>query len=202
MVSPLLLSLLAFASGAIPFGFLAGKFYGKDLRDEGSKNIGATNTLRVLGKGPGFAVLALDAIKGYLPVMIAQRQAALDPWWVVAVALCAVLGHIYSPWVRFKGGKGVATTLGVLIGLSPMVAAIALSAFFIGAIVTRFISVGSIIGALMQAMLFIFLPTYPLPYKLLGGLIAFFVVFRHRANIQRLRAGTESKFSFSKTKGK
>ena len=115
---PFALCLVAFAAGSIPFGFLAGRLYKVDLRAEGSGNIGATNALRLLGKKAGAAVLALDMLKGVLPTLAAQRL-PLSPEWVVGVGLCAVLGHIYSPWVRFKGGKGVATSTGVLAAPLP-----------------------------------------------------------------------------------
>lgn len=194
----LLLCALAFALGAIPFGFLMGRVYGRDLREEGSKNIGATNTMRVLGRGPGLVVFALDVVKGYFPVLIAQKY-QLEPWLVMGTGISAVLGHIYSPWVRFKGGKGVATTLGVLIGLSPIVAGLAFTAFVIVTAATRYVSLGSIVAALAQALLFVALPGHPLPYQLFGAVVGVFVIVRHRANIARLRAGTESKFTFGKS---
>lgn len=200
---PILLCLLAFFLGSVPFGFVAGKLRGIDLREQGSKNIGATNTLRVLGKGPGIAVLLLDTFKGYLPVLIAQ-QAQVNSWWIVAVGLSAILGHIYSPFVRFKGGKGVATSLGVLIGLSPIVAGLTLLAFLIPTVITRYVSLGSLCGAIAQAALFWLLPPTllhgdPLPYRLFGLVIAAFVIVRHRANITRLMNGTENKFGAKKS---
>jgi glycerol-3-phosphate acyltransferase PlsY len=202
MSGALSLCLFAFVLGAIPFGFLAGKLRGKDLREHGSKNIGATNTLRVLGTGPGIAVLLLDALKGLAPVLLAKR-AGLPSAWVVGVGLCAVLGHIYSPFVRFKGGKGVATSLGVLIGLSPLVAGLSSVAFLIPVLLTRWVSLGSIVGAAAQAVLFFALPPHyldgdPLPYRLFGAVVAVFVIFRHRANIGRILAGTESRFGEKK----
>src|SRR5579871_139039 len=116
------LCLMAFLSGALPFGYWAGRLKGIDIREHGSKNIGATNILRVLGPVWGIAVLLLDALKGYLPVL-AAKASGLDSWGVVAVGMAAILGHIYSPFVGFKGGKGVATALGVVIGFSWQAAA-------------------------------------------------------------------------------
>ena len=113
---PELVCLLAFLVGAIPFGLLIGKLKGIDLREKGSGNIGATNAMRQLGKPLGALVFVLDALKGGLPVFLAHRL-ALSPEWVVGAGFAAVFGHIYSPFVRFKGGKGVATALGVLLGL-------------------------------------------------------------------------------------
>ena len=206
-IGALLSCLFAFLLGSIPFGFLAGKLRGVDLREQGSRNIGATNTLRVLGKGPGITVLVLDALKGYLPVVLAKGM-GLPSAWVVGVGFCAVLGHIYSPFVRFKGGKGVATSLGVLIGLSPLVAGLSFIAFLLPVLTTRWISLGSIVGAITQAVLFVLLPPQylsgdPLPYRLFGVIVAAFVILRHRENIRRILAGTESRFGEKKeTAGK
>lgn len=194
-----LLCVGAFFLGAIPFGFWAGKLRGVDLRQEGSGNIGATNTLRVLGKGPGIAVLLLDAGKGFAPVALAQSVLHLPPAWVVAAGLCAVLGHTYSPFVRFKGGKGVATSLGVLIGLSPPVAGLTLLVFVATVALFKFVSLGSIVAALAEVGLFWLFPV-PLAFRVFGMIAAFFVVIRHRSNIARLRAGNESRFSWKKSK--
>lgn len=192
----LLLCAAAFLLGAVPFGFLAGKLKGIDLRKEGSGNIGATNAWRVLGKGPATVIFLLDTLKGYLPVLIAHRL-ALDPAWVVGAGLSAILGHTFSPFLGFKGGKGVATSLGVLLGLSPMVALVATSFFALTVYLTRYVSLGSILAAAHQAVLFLLLP-HPLPYRLFGLLVAVFVIAKHRPNIERLRAGTESKFGQKK----
>jgi len=189
---PLAGCLLGFLTGSIPFGFLIGKAYGVDPREKGSGNIGATNVLRVLGKGPGTAVFLLDVLKGYLPVAVGHT-AHWAPHWLVAAGLSAVLGHIYSPFVRFKGGKGVATTLGVLFGLSPLVAVLSFGVFLLTVALTNYISVGSIVAALTQATLFWVFP-FPLPQRIFGVVVALFVVLRHRANIQRLRRGEENPF--------
>ncbi len=195
------LCVLAFFLGAIPFGFIAGKLRGVDLRQEGSGNIGATNTLRVLGKGPGITVLILDVAKGWLPVFLASSVFHLPAAWVVGVGVAAVLGHTYSPWVRFKGGKGVATSLGVLIGLSPIVAGLSLLGFIVTVALSRYVSLGSIVASLLTAGLFWALP-HPLPYQLFGTIAGLFVIVRHRGNIARLRAGTESRFAWNKSGSK
>jgi len=187
----------AFFFGAIPWGFIAGRLRGVDLRERGSGNIGATNTLRELGAAAGVTVLILDAFKGWASVALALYLHT-SPWIVVAAGLCAVLGHIYSPFVRFNGGKGVATSLGVLLGLSPLVAGGALVIFLAVVIVTRYVSLGSIVAAAGQAGLFWLLPV-PLPYRLFGLLAGVFVIVRHRKNIARLQAGAESKFGTKKT---
>jgi len=197
-VLTVLLCVFAFFCGAVPFGFIAGRRKGIDLREHGSKNIGATNTLRVLGKTAGITVLLLDAVKGLIPVLIAQYALHLPPLYQVGVGLAAVLGHIYSPFVRFKGGKGVATTLGVLIGLNPVIAAISFGVFFATVWLTKYVSLGSILGAVTQAILFFVFPHEGYALPAFGVLVAVFVVARHRANIGRLLAGTESKWGEKK----
>ena len=196
---PLLLCLGAFLLGAVPFGFLAGKMKGIDLRKVGSGNIGATNTLRVLGVPAGVTVLLLDVLKGYLPVLLAHRL-RLDPWWVTGTGLAAILGHTFSPFLGFKGGKGVATSLGVLIGFSYTVAGATALIFLAAVAVTRYVSLGSILGALTQAACFWLLP-HPLPFRLFGLVVGLFVVVKHKDNIKRLLAGTESRFG-EKNNGK
>jgi len=203
---PLLLAICAFFLGAIPFGFIAGKLRGVDLRQVGSGNIGATNVMRELGKGPGSIVLLLDVLKGLAPVLAARSLLLLPSWWVVGIGLCAILGHIYSPFVRFRGGKGVATSLGVLIGLSPLIAAISFALFVLVVLLTRYVSLGSIVGAVAQAVLFWVLPpgatpAENLPYRLFGLVAAVFVIIRHRANIQRLLRGEENRFGAKKSTG-
>lgn len=200
----LLLLVGAFLLGAVPFGYLAGRLRGIDLRTAGSGNIGATNTLRVLGPAMGTAVLLLDVMKGLVPVLVAARLShgsdggAANGWPVVGAGLAAVLGHTYSPFLRFRGGKGVATSLGVLIGLSPLVAGLALALFLVVVALTRYVSLGSLLAAVLQAFLF-WLPLFhghpaPWSYRLFGLLAAVFVIVRHRGNISRLLAGTESRF--------
>jgi acyl phosphate:glycerol-3-phosphate acyltransferase len=197
-LSPAALCIFAFLLGALPFGFLAGKIKGVDIREHGSRNIGATNVMRVLGKSWGIAVLLLDALKGYLPVILAGR-AGLSSGWLVGIGLCAILGHIYSPFVRFRGGKGVATSLGVLLALSWQITLITLAVFLVTLTTTRWVSLGSMLGALTQAILFFVAPADwivgdPLPYRLFGAVTAVFIIVRHRANLQRLLAGTEPRF--------
>jgi len=182
---------IAFLCGSIPWGIIAGRLRGVDLREHGSKNIGATNTLRVLGKGPGIAVLLLDTAKGWLPVFLAER-AGIGRDMVVATALLAVLGHIYSPWVRFRGGKGVATTLGILFGLDPRIAGGALLVFLlVFALAGRRVSVGSMVASVGQAVLFWVVPGHVLAEQILTTIVAAFIVFRHRDNIRRLIRGEE-----------
>ena len=196
-LSPAVGCLLGFLLGAIPFGLLIGKAHGIDLREKGSGNIGATNVRRALGKGPGLLVLLLDALKGYLPILLA-REAGWDANWIVGVGFSSVLGHIYSPFMRFRGGKGVATTFGVLIGLDPRVAALALGAFILAVALTDYVSVGSLVAAVTQLSLF-FVFGLPTPMRIFGVIVAVFVIVRHRANLQRLRRGEESHYRKKKT---
>jgi len=191
----LLICIAAFFLGAIPFGFLAGKLQGKDIRTLGSGNIGATNAFRELGLKAGLTVFLLDAMKGFLPIFGAtQAMPGLGDGWRVGIGLAAILGHIYSPFVRFKGGKGAATALGVLIALSPVVALITFLVFVVVVSLTRYVSLGSILGAVAEiAVFWLVIPSSSLFLKLFGTIAGLFVIVRHRANISRLLAGTESK---------
>lgn len=203
LIPAILVCVGAFLLGAIPFGFLMGRAKGVDLREHGSGNIGATNVMRTLGRGPGALVLLLDALKGLIPVLTAVHGLKLSPGLVVAAGVAAILGHIYTPFLRFRGGKGVATSLGVLIGLSPVVAAATVLVFAVTVAATRYVSLGSLMGAVAQAVLFWTLPHhgetgFPLPYRIFSLIAAAFVVIRHRQNIQRLLSGTESKVGAKK----
>lgn len=198
MTSPVLETLCCLGSyllGSIPFGMIAGKLHGIDLRQEGSGNIGATNALRVLGKRDGTIVLLLDALKSFAPVLLAQKL-GLPAVWVVGVGLSAVLGHIYSPWVRFRGGKGVATSLGVLLGLSPMIAGLSLVVFALALVLSgKRVSVGSIAASLAATIMFWTFPHVPRPYAVFTTIAAAFIIFRHRDNIKRLLKGEEKPIS-------
>ena len=203
----------AFVLGAIPFGYLAGRMRGVDLRAHGSGNIGATNVLRVLGTGPGLMVLALDILKGWLPIAACRSLlvssggeivSSAGGWLLVGTGLAAILGHTFSPFLRFQGGKGVATSMGVLLGLSPLVAGLSCLAFVLVVALTRYVSLGSMLAAVTQATLF-WLPLagagggnngarFPTAFGLFGLLVAAFVLAKHRSNIGRLLAGTENRF--------
>ncbi len=189
---------MAFFIGSLPFGYWAGRLRSVDIREHGSGNIGATNVWRVLGWQWGAPVFALDALKGYLPVLLAL-MAQLPSVWVVVVGLCSILGHTYSPFIGFKGGKGVATSLGVVIGFSWVVAAIAFAVFLLTLLSTRWVSLGSILGAITATLAFfllpsLFLPADPLPYRIFAVLTMVLIIYRHRSNIQRIKEGTEPRF--------
>lgn len=194
----------AFLAGSIPFGLVLVKLAGKgDVRAQGSGNIGATNVMRAGGKALGIATLLLDAAKGFLPVFIAKKF-GFAPEFLAFVALAAVLGHVFTPWLKFQGGKGVATALGCVLGYHAPMAAPAFGAFVLCLLVFRYVSLGSVVAAvvlLLTAMGFLGawarLPVqegmaqWPiLAWALLVGL----VIRKHAANINRLVQGTESKF--------
>jgi glycerol-3-phosphate acyltransferase PlsY len=209
---PWLLIPFAFLLGSIPFGLLLGKLQGVDIRDHGSGNIGATNVFRTLGKKPGTLCLFLDFCKGFIPVMIAKQfvpDGLLGNSIEVSTALAAILGHNYSPWIGFKGGKGIATSGGALSALMPGAVVILILVFTIVTFTTKYVSVGSIATAIALPIVTIFGSHYhgkiadgtwnkPLfIFSLVAGALA---VWKHRTNITRLRAGTENKIGQGKEK--
>jgi glycerol-3-phosphate acyltransferase PlsY len=195
MTGPLLV-LLGLLAGSIPFGYLAGRsLQGIDLRTVGSGGTGATNVLRTLGKKASATVLILDFLKGLLPV-VAARWLGLDEWWVAAVAVAAVVGHCWSPFIGFKGGKGVATGGGAAIALFPPVMLVVPIILLI-IWQTRYVSLGSLIGAGLAVVLaaaFALAGQLPWPFVVAIAAITAIIVFRHRENIDRLRKGSERKF--------
>lgn len=191
MVAALLI--FAFFLGSVPTGVILAKAFGHvDPRTQGSGNIGATNVYRTAGKKLGILTLLGDIVKGFIPVILAK--ALLDlPFWVGAVALTAFLGHLYSVFLHFRGGKGIATGLGVFLALDPIPAALSFLVFAGVVYKTRFISLGSLAATACFPIFLAWLSPYPvyIPFAILiGGLI----FWRHRENIGRLLAGTESKF--------
>ncbi|MCK5115337.1 MAG: glycerol-3-phosphate 1-O-acyltransferase PlsY [Candidatus Aegiribacteria sp.] len=191
----------AFLSGSVPWSWILGKFRGIDIRNEGSGNTGATNLFRVCGRGTGITGLLLDALKGALPVFAAKQGIAgvLSPvgdWLLGLTAIFAVLGHVFSPWLGFRGGKGVATALGVLVILSPLTLASGLVVFALVLTITRYVSLGSISAAVaVIPFVFIYEPGR-LPVQIIICLVAVLVIVRHKSNIVKLLHGEENKFSF------
>jgi glycerol-3-phosphate acyltransferase PlsY len=189
------IAIVAFLVGSIPFGYLIGRFfYSTDIRKAGSGNIGAMNALRTLGKGGAVAVLLLDAAKGFLPafVILAATQ---NPGQASLAAIAAVLGHCFSPWLGWKGGKGVATSFGAMFALSWKAGLVAVAGWLIAALATSYSSVGSMLGnALSPFALFFF--TRSVPLTIYGIFAALFIMYTHRENIGRLREGTESGIGF------
>jgi glycerol-3-phosphate acyltransferase PlsY len=184
----------AFLSGSIPFGLLLMKLAGKgDVRTQGSGNIGATNVMRSGGKALGIATLLLDAAKGFLPVFLA-RQAGLGPEILAWLVLAAVAGHVFTPWLKFKGGKGVATALGTVLAYHP---AMVLPAFavFLGSILAAlalFLTALGLAGPWATLPQPADLPRWPA--LLAWALLAALVIAKHRPNLERLLRGTESRF--------
>ena len=182
----------AYLLGSIPTGLLLGKAYGIDVRKEGSGNIGATNLYRTVGRKVGIITLIGDCLKGLIPV-VAVKYCMLPADYAAWVGLAAFCGHVFSVFLKFRGGKGVATALGVFLALAPLAVAIAVAVFATLMLVWRYVSLGSIGAAAIM----------PVAVALLGGngvlivvtlLIAIIVVARHRENILRLLAGTENRF--------
>ena len=194
--------IIAYLLGAVPFGYIAGRVLkGVDIRNYGSGNVGATNVLRTLGKVPGIVVLLLDMMKGVVAVTVV-------PWALLKInggllpisiellkVLCgvsAVAGHIWTVFLGFKGGKGVATTVGVFFGLTWISMLIAMAVFLVVVWTTRYISAGSILLGitLLAANLML---GYPLEYIIMSGALTLLIVYTHRSNIRRLMNGTENK---------
>ena len=182
----------AYLLGSIPTGLLLGKLYGIDVRNEGSGNIGATNLYRTVGRKVGIITLVGDCLKGMLPVLLAWKLGLLEPMqaWVGLAAFC---GHVFSVFLLFKGGKGVATALGVFLALAPLAVLGALAVFILLVAVWRYISLGSIMAAAVMPLIIFFRPHSP-QLLIATVLIAAVVIIKHHSNISRLMAGTESKF--------
>jgi len=185
----------AYLVGGVPFGFLIGKMRGVDVRTVGSKNIGATNVYRTVGHSWGFLAFFCDFLKGFLPTFAAVRL--LDADWPVAVGLACVVGHTLTPYMAFKGGKGVATAFGMLMALIPALVGVAFAIFVVTVWISHYISLGSCLAAaFLGVMIWIPTPLAPsvgLPLKIVMTLLAVFVIWKHRTNIARLKAGTENK---------
>lgn len=193
-MSTLLTILISYLIGSVPFGYLLVKFkQGRDVRATGSGGTGATNVSRSAGKLAGIVTLVLDALKGMLAIVIAKQLGANSEPLVAFAAIAVVVGHIFPVWLKFRGGKGVATAIGVCLLLAPIATIGAIVVFFQAVLLTRFISFGSIL-AVSSVPLWIWL-FYDSRWLLIATLaIAVLVVFAHRGNIGRLLNQTESKF--------
>ena len=207
----LIVALISYLLGSIPFGYLLVRiFRGEDIRQTGSGNIGATNVARSGAKGLGIATLALDALKGSGAVLLA--------WWLAytndlcpagspcvaarnvaaTAALAAVLGHVFPIWLRFKGGKGVATALGVFCVLFPKAILLALAIFIVVVAITRYVSLGSILGAIAFPVAAYFVQEADWLSLLLASGVSLIIILKHHQNISRLLAGTENRFGGNK----
>lgn len=213
MVENVIYIVAAYLIGSVPFGYLAGRLNGLDLREHGSCNIGATNAVRVLGKKWGIPVFICDFLKGYVPLLLmklhlggdATQFSAADMGWFLGVLFALVLGHTFTCFLKFKGGKGVATTGGCLFAVSPLVGGIALATWVLMMVLTRYVSLSSMVAGvgMMVTALYVFYMVdgaMSAADSMVLGLLGFIfvlVVWKHRTNIVRLCNGTEPK-AFSK----
>lgn len=193
MTGPLT-TLAAYLLGSIPFGYLIVRWQkGIDVRETGSHSTGATNVMRNLGIAGFLATFVLDFGKGVAAVMLASRLTAGDPRWIAAAAVAAVAGHIAPVWLRFRGGKGVATGVGVFIALAPVPMGLALAVFGLLVAIWRYISLGSIVATAAFPALVYLLDHPPRPILAGAAGAAALIIAKHHANIRRLLAGTESR---------
>lgn len=196
---------LSYLAGSVPTAYIAGYLVkGVDIRTVGSGNVGASNAMRLLGKRWGVAVLLFDALKGLVPVLLVQHtffaaDAAVQRY-AMASALAAMVGHVFPVWLAFRGGKGVATGLGVMTALIPVAVAIAVPVFVLVVAVTRYISLGSIVSALvLPAAFFIDHDLSGSPELFLFVCLAcLFVIYKHKSNIKRIVAGEENRLGQKK----
>lgn len=198
--------LITYLIGSIPFGYLIGQLNRVDIRTVGSKNIGATNVLRTFGKKWGIFCFSLDFFKGFSPVFIVSKTFnQIDFPYSVLIAVCGVVfGHIFTCFLKFRGGKGVATTAGALLAIAPLPILCGLFTWFITLKLTGYVSFGSIIAGMIVPILVLtnaFNYQYSVPIKGLFIALAFLVILRHRTNIVRLINGSENKFG-KKSEGK
>jgi glycerol-3-phosphate acyltransferase PlsY len=193
------LTLLAYLIGAIPFGLLIAKTKGVDIRTVGSGNIGATNVLRTLGKPLGITCFVLDVLKGFFPAFLFPTIGKIDPTFGILFGAAAILGHNFPVFLKFKGGKGVATSAGVLFGVAPLAVLIGILCWAIVFFVSGYVSLGSIIAALVVAVIgWVRVGQTGLVTACALTLLGALAIWRHRTNIQRLLAGTENKFERKK----
>ena len=205
ILSYIVIAVAAYLLGSIPTGFLVAKARGVDIRAVGSGNIGAANTFRAVGRSAGIFVLIIDALKGFAAVelcyLILPLFGVTDPGtaihYRVLAGIFAVLGHNYTCWLGFKGGKGIATTGGVYLALVPWAVCFALIAFIVALVVTRFTSVGSMLAGIVLTLV-VCLTQQDLTLKIVTIALCVLAILKHRTNIQRLIAGTENRIEFGK----
>lgn len=189
---PIILTVAAYLLGSVPSGFIFGRLVGVDVRRTGSGNIGATNVARVLGKGVGLLTLIADVAKGLVPVLLA-RWLSMEDWLIAGIAAAAFLGHLYPVFLRFQGGKGVATALGAMLAIA-WPATLVLVFVFAGVVLSsRRVSLASITAA-TAAPFVLWALFYPPAFIALGMFLASMIILRHRDNISRLLAGSEPRF--------
>ncbi|MBZ4683188.1 MAG: acyl phosphate:glycerol-3-phosphate acyltransferase [Fusobacteriaceae bacterium] len=192
--------IMSYIIGSIPSALIVGKTQNIDVREHGSKNIGATNAYRVLGRKYGIIVFLMDMFKGMLPLIIASSFGIKDNY-LVLIGFISVIGHTFSIFAKFKGGKGVATSFGMFIFLAPLQSLISIIIFIIIVYFSRYISLGSIISAVVLPTLVLILPvnnviTDKTLISVLSLLLGAYVIYKHKANIKRLINHNENKFNF------
>jgi len=199
---------LSYLLGSIPAGFLVARAKGVDIRTVGSGNIGATNVFRSVGKLPGILVFIVDALKGYAACAFvgslgacwfaASSSVAIQEFFPVLAGFIAVLGHNYTCWLGFKGGKGIATSAGVLLALFPKALLVVLGIWILVFAVSRYVSLASIIGAFWLPV-FVWVFSYSRQCVIVAVILTLLAIYKHKSNIQRLIAGTEHRFGEKKT---
>jgi glycerol-3-phosphate acyltransferase PlsY len=218
-VGYILVALGGYLLGSIPTGYLVARARGIDIRTVGSKNMGATNVFRTLGKGPGIFVLLVDALKGFaaaalvinfLPAlrdtlphffpMDAATNTSVRFGFGIVAGIAAVLGHNYTCWLNFKGGKGIATTGGVFLALAPAAVGIAAAAWLVAFVATRYVSIASIVAAVALPTA-VWFTQENLALRIIAIILGALAIYKHKANIQRLRNGTENRIHFGKPEG-
>jgi acyl phosphate:glycerol-3-phosphate acyltransferase len=193
---PWVLLVASYLLGSVPASYLAGKWTrGIDLRKHGSGNLGATNTFRVLGPRVAAPVMLFDMAKGFVPVFLFARwDGAVDVRWALAYGAAAIVGHVFSIYMGFRGGKGVATGSGVFLALAPLAVGIGFLVWLVTLWRTRMVSLGSVLAAVTVGLLLLLTPYAELPVRVLGIGIALFILFAHRSNIGRILRGEEPRF--------
>jgi glycerol-3-phosphate acyltransferase PlsY len=191
----LLLAIFGYMLGSIPSGFIIGTMSGVDVRNVGSGNIGATNVARALGKRLGLLTLLADVAKGFLPVLVAEKLGMSDGA-VALVGSAAFLGHLYPVFLKFQGGKGVATAFGALLAIAPPATFILVVLFAVAVLSSRMVSLGSLTAA-AAAPVALWALGYPPTFVAMGAFLGAMIILRHRDNIKRLLAGTEPRFRAS-----
>ncbi len=199
-------AIISYFLGSLPGGFIAGRIAGVDVRRHGSGNIGATNVLRLLGKKYGYAVFFFDALKGFLAVRLAillaehiETSRAYSDWFGILAALACVLGHTFPVWLKFKGGKGVATSAGTMLGLAPLATIVAVFVWIAVFEITRYVSVASVTATVaLPAAIGVLLKLQVMNSAVIfysAIVLATVVCWRHRSNFARLVRGTEQRFT-------
>lgn len=199
---PLLWVFASYLIGSIPSSYIAGRLVRDiDLRQHGSGNLGATNTFRVLGARVAAPVMIADMAKGFVPAALFAQWDGSDAWaWALAYGAAAILGHVFSIYMRFRGGKGVATATGVFLALSPVAVSVAMAAWLVILLTSRMVSLASICAAVVLIPALV-LTEHRREVLYLGIAVATFVIFAHRANIGRIRRGEEHRFGRSRAPG-